>query len=358
MFQLQTLVTNSCNLDCAYCYIKQHSENLTLKNFSCAIEFLPHIKQILRKYNTDTQGTTIAFFGGEPLLNMRVIRNIVNKYKEDYVYMIQSNGYFVPKYEQELIKLNIGYGVSYDGPYLNNRTSKKLDSFPINELLETMKKRGVKAMISPSNVASLHQNFEYFISIGVYHPDFALVRDNIWNESSIKEFKHQLDLINLTIDTTFEKTGILPMPGIYTLYLLDSIMGNTMGKRPFTCFSGTHGVSIQNNGDIYPCARFSSNNKFKLGNYIKQELNEQLIAHLSDLVNPVYNKYCESCCIRRECNMGCNYSQLENGNFKESKPIGSICELYKICYDYACDFYVKYTPQIKPYLESRLSNCG
>jgi hypothetical protein len=95
-----------------------------------------------------------------------------------------------------------------------------------------------------------------------------------------------------------------------------------------------------------------------LGNYKSQTLNESLIIQLSELVNPVYNKYCESCCIRNECNMGCNYSQLENGLFKESKPISSICELYKICYENACNFYIKYKDHIKPYLENRLNIDG
>jgi len=354
MFQLETIVTNACNLNCTYCYINQtKTKSLTLKSFKQALNYLPEIRAELGKYNSFSKETEIAFFGGEPLLNMKVIKSIT-KYTPSFPHHVQTNGYLLPKYIQELDELNISYGISYDGPYANTRVNKTIDVFPLS-LLETMKMRGVKCMLSPLNISSFSKNFEFFLEKGILYPDFSLVRDNIWQFGDILIFKQQLDIINEIIEKYVDKTGNVPIPGIYSLYLLDCIMGNTKGKRPFTCFSGTHGVSIQENGDIFPCARFASNNVFKLGNYKEQKINGSLIEKISSMFHPVYNKHCATCSIKLECNMGCNYSQLEYGNFKESKPINCICELYKICYEYASNFYLKYSKQVNHFLQHKLN---
>lgn len=355
MFQFQTVVTTQCNLRCKYCYIKSRNSSkysFSLKDFDSAMAFLPDIKDTIEQYNLSNKDTAICFFGGEPLLNFSFIEKVSKKYS-NYIRTLPTNGYLLPKYENQLQKLGVSYSISYDGP--NNLERISVDSFPLEQTLTFMQKNAPKAMIGAYNVHCMSKNFKFFLKNKIYYPDFSLVRDDIWDNESIHVFSHQLDLMDTLASKFFDTTGILPVIGLYSLYLSDIIISNSFGKRNFTCFSGTGGVAIYSNGDIYPCARFGSNKKFKLGNYKTQELNEPLIKKLNELFNPKTNKYCIGCSIYKECNMGCNYSQLKNGKFKESKPIFNVCELLKIAYEHACNFYSKH-PQIKEYLNHHLKN--
>ena len=360
MFQLQTIVTTECNLRCQYCYIKNRTKKnnaFTLQDFDTAITFLPEIKSAIEKYNYRSDKSTIAFFGGEPLLNFPFIKDVAVKYT-NYIKTLPTNGYLLPKYLKELQELQVSVNVSYDGPYNIERITTKLynNQFPFNELLPFMQKNSPKVMIGNYNVKCMSDNFNFFLQHDIYYPDFSIVRDDIWSKEDLKIYSIQLEFIDKIVDKFFNETGTVPVIGLYKLYLCDMILSHTQGKRPFTCFSGTGGVSISANGDIYPCARFASNKKCKLGNYKEQVLNESLIKDFSEIFNPLTNTYCTNCSIRTECNMGCNYSQFKNGNFKESKPILSVCELFKITYEHACNFYIKYKNEITDYLNHSMKN--
>lgn len=71
-------VTQSCNLKCKYCtyavnglYYRTHSsKQMSWDVAKCAIDFL-------KKHSGDLQNIRIAFYGGEPMLNMYLIRQAV-----------------------------------------------------------------------------------------------------------------------------------------------------------------------------------------------------------------------------------------------------------------------------------------
>ena len=67
--QLTLFLTNTCNLNCVYCY-EQHKDKRFM-TFDCAIEWI-------KKCLTDKSNkyVTIYLFGGEPLLQYPLVKRI------------------------------------------------------------------------------------------------------------------------------------------------------------------------------------------------------------------------------------------------------------------------------------------
>lgn len=110
--------TNKCNMNCEYCFCNQfdYSTDNSEKRFpdykmtfEVADKAISEAIRVIKDNNNDS--LSIEFFGGEPLLNYRMIIDILEKYKngEDYeinlTYGCTTNGAYV---EDELI------------PYLKN----------------------------------------------------------------------------------------------------------------------------------------------------------------------------------------------------------------------------------------------
>ncbi|GFI22558.1 anaerobic sulfatase-maturating enzyme [Lachnospiraceae bacterium] len=101
--QLILNVTEDCNMRCKYCvYSGNYTNNRVHSNIymsetiakKSVIKYLEQFK-IKRKYNISSQ-PIISFFGGEPLLNFELIKNIVKFVKDNYdgmvVYTVTTNG--------------------------------------------------------------------------------------------------------------------------------------------------------------------------------------------------------------------------------------------------------------------------
>lgn len=358
-FQLQTILTTNCNLDCSYCYMRVNKnkrfETLNLEDFKQALDFLPEIQEVINWVNVP--GIGIHYFGGEPLIKYDSIIKCsyyARKKLGDIECAFPTNGTLLTKEKvNELDASHILYSISYDGPYNSQRVNSLL---PSKFLLERMKERGVKCMISPKNVKEMYNNFIWFIENEINFPSMSIVRDNCWTQTSISEFEKQLNKIYEYIIREYENDGKLYLPQLLSLPILDTIINSNVGsRRKTTCFAGTNGVAIFGNGDIYPCARFGANSRFLLGNYKKRKLDKNKINFIQEKANNIDHPDCIPCELYTVCNAGCLYSQLASTNWKQNKMITSICNLYKIIYSYSYDLYDKLS-QEKPYLNYILHN--
>jgi len=120
-------VTSACNLACTYCsegfecgLSSKFNENtsVTLDNIEEFISQIPDQKK------------DIYFWGGEPFINWKFCKGVIDKYKDDegFSFFFYTNGVYLRKYMDELVtytqqlgkRLNIQ--VSYDGKAVNDRT--------------------------------------------------------------------------------------------------------------------------------------------------------------------------------------------------------------------------------------------
>jgi radical SAM protein with 4Fe4S-binding SPASM domain len=162
------------------------------------------------------------------------------------------------------------------------------------------------------------ENYEFFLSQDIYTPDFSLVRDDVWTKEDIIVFRENcIKLADRYIEEV--KKGTYTTIGFFRLHILDAIFGYTYGKRPFSCFAGTHGAVLTSQGEFYPCARFAPKKIMKMDEDFE-------FSYWQEKLNPQNFDKCKSCDLYQVCNMGCTYSQIINDN----KPLDSVCELFHI----------------------------
>jgi uncharacterized protein len=107
--KLTISVTDCCNLACDYCYLKKKSAKEKDKELSGRIAFKA-INRILEAYCSIHH---VNFFGGEPLLNVRLIREICS--------------YFRFLKEREMLGVLPDFGITTNGTILNNEIIDLLD---------------------------------------------------------------------------------------------------------------------------------------------------------------------------------------------------------------------------------------
>ena len=83
--QLTFEVTDSCNLKCKYCgygefynnHDERHNQFLDFDKCKAIIEFLVNLRKTQLNIGKSTK-LTIGFYGGEPLLNFKLIKQVVD----------------------------------------------------------------------------------------------------------------------------------------------------------------------------------------------------------------------------------------------------------------------------------------
>ena len=321
MFNVELILTNDCNLSCPYCYVKQNPKSLTLDAFKASI---PKIHKYMKMSSQD--GYSISLFGGEPLLKFDLIKQIVNILNKDKfckeIVLISNLTLLNERIRDYLLINNVGVSFSFDG--ITSEVSRPLkNKKSILSVYEHKKElilsltQGCKAMVYPQNCLSMLDNLKYLHQFGFKSVDLSLVRDDIWTERDVENFKSCIH----SVYEYYQKYHL--QGGFFNLFRSDIESVRKFGrKRGFCCFAGVNGCCVTVDGEIYACERFSANNKF---NY---ELMDNPFKFKSKFDPSSYDK-CKNCELEYFCNAGCLYSQIQNGN----QPLDCICELYKAIYN-------------------------
>ena len=133
--QLVFEVTDSCNLECTYCCCRDFYENYDKREAKClSLEKAKNLLNYLYHYwqsplnRSPIRVINIGFYGGEPLLNFNLIKQIV-AYVEDlqnktnlfsFSFGMTTNGLLLGKYMDYLVKKKFELLVSLDGNKSNN----------------------------------------------------------------------------------------------------------------------------------------------------------------------------------------------------------------------------------------------
>ena len=78
-------VTNQCNLKCRYCFVNQNPERMSFETATMAVTYLYKNLTAQREKTGNPQlKGTINFFGGEPLLEWPLIKQLTEWIEENY----------------------------------------------------------------------------------------------------------------------------------------------------------------------------------------------------------------------------------------------------------------------------------
>ena len=285
-------------------------------------------------------GTVVDFFGGEALLEIELLNQIVdyaNTNKRHIVFQLFSNG---TRYDDEvktLLAKGVNIGVSFDGYSNFTRTHNHALTAKIFENIKKMKRDiphlGVKSSITPENMTELRENAKYMVENGFnFVSHFILREQGFWTPETIPilrtNIRHLLEWYIFNIED------------VKLDYFDGMLVGN---KRDTGCWAGREGVAVDCNGELYPCQRFLTNgSNFKIGTVE------------SGITNNMFKRYnianfvgCKKCTAFERCTNVCIAAQHEAGMM--FCPIKEVCEVTKIVYEE-----VKVLEPYRPFIEDRL----
>lgn len=322
-------VTKNCNLNCSYCYVKKENINLDKKVALDSIDFF------INKFNEIEQ---ILFFGGEPLLNFDVIKEIVKYFyylfennKINYIpdFYIITNGTIINKKILNFIKnYEIGLTVSLDYPESAHNKSRISNNYSYKMIIDNLKK--IKKYVKNLGIElTYYLNHIDFNLIELYKSlyklkfiDYLLLSYSFTKDCFQKEYvkKFKREYLEL-IDYYFDQFLIKNNKKIIRIIELDNIVKRIIykSKRYYFCDAVIGTLLLDADGKIYPC-QFFINSKNFLGdiykdfkedfNYIKNLFKEKLSKN---------NKKCNECWNINLCNRCAGTENLEFNSLIKNK---------------------------------------
>jgi len=187
-FSVSLCITHNCNLNCIYCYQK-HSDN-------CVMSFETAKKIIDWTFNNVPEGYNkilIDFFGGEPLLEFELIKEIfsyVNKLNTNYPYTFfaSTNGTLLTDEMKEWFtehKQSFILGLSLDGTREthNFNRSNSFDKIDIDFFKRNWSNQTVKMTLSEFSLQNFAENIKYIHSLGFKISGVNLFEGNVdWSD--------------------------------------------------------------------------------------------------------------------------------------------------------------------------------
>ena len=317
-------ITQKCNLACHYCYIGQTDSVMPLATAKKIVEFIFNNSPKNEEIN-------IGFFGGEPLLEINLVReitDIIQKHEcfdDDKVsLMLVTNGTIFSKEIKEfLIEKNVGLGISCDGPpfiqdafrlFPDGSRSSGIVERNIKKALKVFPFIPVNAVYSPENVKFLPDVVDYLSSLGFIN---IYINPNISGRWTKKE-ADMLPQIYGAIGKKYLDFLLQGKPRHISLIDNKIVVILRGGYKPLErCRMGKGEFAFTPSGNIYPCERLIGSDNGQshcIGNIHDEPILKKNCFKTSNLVT---NTECQSCGLRQYCMNWCgctNYFSTGNYN--------------------------------------------
>lgn len=337
-------VAHTCNLNCSYCFASQgkyHGDRaiMSYEVGKRALDFLVENSGTRRNLEVD-------FFGGEPLMNFGVVKDLVayarsieKEKNKNFRFTLTTNG------------LNITDEVI---DFANKEMSNVVLSLDGRKEVHDRFRVDLAGRGSYDRIVPLFQKFvekrggkNYYMrgTFTHYNPDFLndikAMLDLGFTEISMEPVvcaendpsaltaedrkivkKQYEDLAKLMIER--RNAG---KPFTFYHYMIDLKGGPCIYKRVSGCGSGTEYMAVTPWGDLYPCHQFVGEEKFRLGSVFEGVTNLEKQNEFA-ACNVYAREACADCWAKLYCAGGCAANAYHatgsvNGVYKSG------CELFK-----------------------------
>jgi len=315
-------VAHDCNLRCEYCFAStgdfgKGRKLMTFETGKKAIDFL------LEK-SEDRQVLELDFFGGEPLMNFDVVKQIVEyarsreaEYNKKFRFTITTNGLLLNDEITEYINKEMSNVVlSIDGrKSVNDKVRKRVDgSGCYDTILPKFKKvvenRGDKDYYVRGTFTKYNLDFADDV-YALYNEGF----DQISIEPVVGDPNQPYALTEKELFAAFneyEKLAVRMLDGQnkgekfnFFHFMIDLDQGPCAIKRLRGCGCGNDYIAITPDGDIYPCHQFVGLEEFKMGNIDEGTFDLEIKKKFASA--HIYTKpECRKCWAKFYCSGGCN----------------------------------------------------
>jgi uncharacterized protein len=308
-------ITQRCNLACNYCYVQKDHSVMPLSTARMIINLIFENFQKNEKID-------IGFFGGEPLLQFNLIKEITDMIQAHeffdpckVVISLTTNGtIFSEDIADFLIEKNVILNISCDGPpevqdafrhFPDGSSSSKLVERNIRRAVKLFPLLPVNAVYSPGNLHLLPDVVDYLSSLGVRN---IYLNPNISARWTKNDADKLLDIYS-SIGEKYLEFYRRGEPRYISL--IDSKIALILrgGYRPTErCRMGNGEFAFAPSGNVYPCERLIGPDDGKthcLGNINDGFIGSMCKAALNTVSNTASNRECSACGLREYCMNWC-----------------------------------------------------
>ncbi|MBS6463823.1 MAG: thioether cross-link-forming SCIFF peptide maturase [Firmicutes bacterium] len=350
-------ICHDCNLRCEYCFAgegkyKGRTEYMSDEVARAAVDFL--IGQ-----SGNRKILEMDFFGGEPLMNLSVVKNTVAYAKEQgklhgkkFLFTLTTNGVLLTgetaewlNEEMENVVLSLdGRKEVHDGV---RRTVNGKGSYEV--IIENLKRfvrmRGDRHYYIRGTFTNRNLDFG---------EDVLALADGGFREISLEPVVlpegHALYIGRDKLPAIAEEYRRLAREYLkrkeegkplfrFFHFQIDLEGGPCLKKRVSACGAGNEYFSVTPQGDLYPCHQFADDPEYKMGNVFDGTLNEEIRAVFRN-ANLFTKEKCKNCFAKYHCSGGCAANNIHFGGDIDT-PYEITCEMMKARMECALHLYAK-----------------
>ena len=338
-------VAHTCNLNCSYCFASQgkYHGDRALMSFEVGKRAL----DFLVEHSGTRKNLEVDFFGGEPLMNFQVVKDLVayarsiEKEKgKRFRFTLTTNGMLI---DEDVIdfanrechnvvlsldgrkEIHDRFRVDYAGNGSWERIVPKFQRFVEARGGKGYYMRGTFTHANPDFLKDIQTMLDLGFTELSMEPVVCAPDDPSALTEADKPIVMQQyeDLAKLMLEREREER-----PFTFYHYMIDLTGGPCIYKRISGCGSGTEYMAVTPWGDLYPCHQFVGEEKFKLGDIWTGVTNHAIQDEFA-ACNVYAREECRTCWARLYCSGGC----AANAYHATGKITGT--------YAYSCDLFKK-----------------
>ncbi len=338
-------IAHTCNLNCAYCFASQgkYQGERAIMSYEVgkrALDFLIENSGTRRNLEVD-------FFGGEPLMNFDVVKQLVayarsveKEHNKNFRFTLTTNGVLIDddviefaNKEMSNVVLSLDgrkeihdrYRVDYAGNGSWDRIVPKFQKLVEARGGKNYYMRGTFTHANPDFLNDIQQMLDLGFTELSMEPVVCASGDpsELTQEDLPIVMEQYEKLAELMLER--DKQG---KPFTFYHYMIDLTGGPCIYKRISGCGSGTEYMAVTPWGDLYPCHQFVGDEKFRLGSIYDGVTNTAIQQKFADC-NVYAREECRSCWARLYCSGGCAANAYH--------ATGEITGIYK----YGCELFKK-----------------
>lgn len=337
-------ISHDCNLRCKYCFAS--TGDFGGQRAMMPAEVGKQAVDFIIKASGNRKNLEVDLFGGEPLMNFDVVKEIVayarskeKEYGKNFRFTLTTNALLLNEEIKQYLNENMQNVVlSIDGrKEVNDKMRYRVDG------------TGCYSDIMPKikDMADSRGQDRYYVRGTFTRENLDFSRDvlhladqgfkQISVEPVVAAKDSGYDLREEDLPVLFEEYEKLAAELVkrkedgngfnFFHFMIDLSQGPCVAKRLRGCGSGHEYVAVTPEGDIYPCHQFVGNSDFKMGNVAEGISNTGILEQFKG--SNIYTKEeCSKCWAKFYCSGGCAANAYQfNNDINIPYKVG--CELEK-----------------------------
>ena len=337
-------IAHDCNLACRYCFAEEgeYHGRRALMSFEVGKKAL----DFLIANSGGRRNLEVDFFGGEPLMNWQVVKQLVEygrsqeeSHNKRFRFTLTTNGVLLNDEIMEFCNQEMSNVVlSLDGrkevndrmrPFRKGDGSYDLIVPKFQKFADSRNQTNyyVRGTFTRNNL-DFSKDILHFADLGFkqmsMEPVVASPKEPYAiREEDLPQILEEYDKLAVEyIKRQREGKGFN-----FFHFMIDLNQGPCVAKRLSGCGSGTEYLAVTPWGDLYPCHQFVGQEGFLLGN-VDEGITNTRVQDEFKLCNVYAKEKCRDCFARFYCSGGCGANSYNfHGSITEAYDIG--CEMQK-----------------------------